>query len=222
MELTEISDRIDTELNSFDGGISVDEYEKSLYLTKVQKKMYYDLLKAFEMNGIITHLLKPFLKDAVITTLAVPTPIAIPGAQYFELPVDIEKIVYETATLNIPADESLHGKVTDVRATKIAEMSYKMDNPFSEPDATETIRVISEKSTSDLAELHAAAPISAYNIKYLKKILPIVLEALPDGLTIDGVGIATNTVFNDEMLDTIIDGVVKSILKDKLLQKQNV
>ena len=67
MDLNEISDQLDTRLKSFEGGISADEYEKSLYLSRVQKDIYYELLKAFEQNGIIANALKPFVVNLEIT-----------------------------------------------------------------------------------------------------------------------------------------------------------
>lgn len=222
MDLTEISDRIDLRLNTFNKGISVDEYEKSLYLTTAQKEMYYDLLKVFEVDGIITNILKPFVVEYTSTTLVVISG-AVAGAQYMEIPQEVEKIIYDTAKLNVPLDPLLHNKITRVQAVKAAELVYKLDSPFREPNSTETLRVIVRKNdTNNLVELHAAGVIGQYDLKYFKTITPIILESLPTGLTIDGVSSATNTLFNDEMLDKIIERTVLSILQDNTVQKQNV
>lgn len=215
MELTTISNIIDTRLNSFDGGMSVDEYEKSLYLTKAQRIFYKELLKTFEENGIITNLLKPFVKDIIITTTGTYTG-AITGAQFFELPLTVEKIIYETATITGPY-------VTNVIPIKAAEFRYKNDNPFRTPNNEETFRIIVEETdTKNLVELHANATVTSYNIKYFKTIIPIVLETLPTGLVIEGVSAATPTEFNEEVLDKIVDTAVLLILQDKTVQKQSI
>lgn len=215
MELETISDIIDTRLNGFDGGISVDEYEKSIYLTKVQKDFYYGVLKTFEENGIITNILKPFVKDAIVVAAPAGTPVtAVTGSQFFVLPSDVEKIIYETATLTL---DSVETRVKHVRA---GDMVYTKDNPFRNPDQTETLRVIAEKtSTENLVELHSISVLTNYKIKYFKTIIPIVLETLPTGLSIEGVSAATNTEFNKEVLNKIIDTVVLLILQDKTVQK---
>lgn len=221
MELTEISDRIDLLLKSFEGGISADEYEKSLQLTEAQKNIYYSLLKVFEQNGIITNVLKPFLVNEISTTAPSSTPVAaIAGGQYFVVPNDIEKIIYETAELDVASDPLLHQRVTRVMATKVAEMSLKQDNPFRAPDKTETLKVISEKtSTENVVELHAIANIGSYSIKYFKTVTPIILENLPDGLTVDGLSAETNTLFNDEVLVQIIENAASAIMRGSVLQK---
>ncbi len=225
MELAEISNRIDVRLNSFNKGISVDEYEKSLYLTRAQKDIYYELLKEFEQTGIITNMLKPFVVNVNISpglTGTNPEDI-ISGAQYFALPDGVEKIIYETATLDVAGNPLLDGRVTRVIATKAAEMVLKKDNPFKTPDKTETLRIIAIKtSTDNVVELHAIANIGTYSIKYFKTILPIVLESLPDSLTVDDVSAETNTEFNDDVLKTIIERTVMYILQDNSIQKQNV
>jgi len=222
MELTEISDRLDVKLKSFEGGISADEYEKSLYLSKVQKDIYYGLLSIFEQNGIITNTLKPFVLNAAITASATVTPDAISGAQYFVLPIGVEKIIYETAELDIVSDPLLHQRITRVYDTKAAEMAYKQDNPFREPNKDETLKIISQKTSSENSvELHAIADISTYRIKYFKTIHPIILENLPTGLSIDAIISETNTEFNDDVLTRIIDGAALAILQNSAIQ-QNV
>jgi len=214
MELFEISDRIDTRLKTFDTGISVDEYEKSLYLTKAQKEIYYELLQNFEQTQIITHDLEPFVVEYSETTSTPGT--IIQNSYIFQLPDDIAKLIYESAILS-DANPVLDGRVTKVKPIRISETDYKLDSPFRKPDRDNTLRIISGE---DKAELLAVTTIGEYRVKYLKEVEPIILEDLPDGLTIDEVSVATNTEFNDEILNKVIDLALRYILVDAGIQAQ--
>ena len=203
MELFEISDRIDTRLKSFEAGISVDEYEKSLYLSKVQKDIYYEYLKAFEDTQVISYDLKPFVVDYITSTQATPPVSAIQGSQVFQMPDNVAKIIYESAVIA--------NRFTRVIPIRISDANYKMESPFRTPNRDETLRVIRE---GDVAELLAYDTVDEYRVKYFEEIEPIILEDLPDDLTIDGIKIANNTKFNDDILNKIIDITVKLILGD--------
>jgi hypothetical protein len=112
MELLEISDIIDTKLGTFDKGISLDEYEKSLYLTSAQTKVYDELIHAFEMNGDLSKDLEPFIEDVSLPvvaltdvgpelSLALYTPNYTLGAGWtFGIePYRIEKLIVGTGTV---------------------------------------------------------------------------------------------------------------------------
>jgi len=223
MVLTEISDLLDTKLNTFDKGISVDEYEKSLYLTSAQTKVFDEYLKIFEVNGDISKDLEPFIKESTITSTVVRTSI-IANSIFFAMPTDLRKAVYEVAILN-SSDVLLNGKEVKVIKTKLAEVNRKLTNPFRIPNYEEVLRVLTYDESSDsVAELvpPSGATISSYKIKYIKNLLPIVLEDLPDNLEIEGVSTATNSEFHTETLDKIIDLAVTIILNDKRIAKSEV
>lgn len=216
MSLEEISDIIDTNLSSYEMGIKLDEYEKSLYLTRAQNMIYNELLQLFEKDGLISKDLEPFIQESVITTPLARTG-SIANSIFFQLPTDLRKIVYEAATLS-SSDPLLSNRVVKSIKTKLAEVSRKMNSPFRESNYEEILRVVTEDESSvSVAELipPTGCTFTNYRIKYIQKVTPIVLEDLPDGLEIESVSSATNSKFNTEKLTQIIDLCIQLILKDK-------
>jgi len=214
MELFEISDRIDTRLKTFDVGISVDEYEKSLYLTKAQKIVFYEHLKVFEDTNIISKALKPFLVDYVTISKVVGLSKAIPWSQLFSLPENVEKITYETAIFEEPNVPAIDGTEAHIRYVRAADIAHNVESPFRTPGLKEVLKVI---RGDNVVELLAEYNLREYRAKYFRTAPPIILENLPDNLTIDEISIESNSLFNDDILDIIIDLAVKTILNDTAL-----
>jgi hypothetical protein len=221
MTLAEISDLLDTRLNTFDKGVSVDEYEKSLYLTYAQNRVYEELINVFEANGDVSKDLEPFIKEQIITSTVARTGV-IANSIFFNMPSDLRKTVYETVLLS-SADAILDGKEIKVIKTKLAEVVHKIGNPFREPNYEETMRVVTtDEIANSVAEIiqPEGATIVNYKIKYLEEITPIVLEDLSSlGLEIEGVSAATNSKFHTEKLNIIIDLAIGLILQDKVVPK---
>jgi len=229
MTVEEISDIIDTRLGTFDIGISVDEYEKSLYLTRAQNSIYDSLIKMFEINGDLSKDLEPFIAESIITIPLVRTPSIIANSIFFPLPATSRKVVAETAVLSHPTDLLLDGKLVKVIHVKLAEVSRKINSPFRIPNYEEIWRIVTSEETistvvTPIAELvpPSGAGISSYTIKYIAKVTPIVLEDLPTGLDIEGVSLETNSKFNTEILNKIIDLAIGLILQDKSVTKSEV
>ena len=225
MELTEISDRIDIRINTFEVPIEVDEYEKSLYLTRAQKSIYSSMCDEFELTGILSNFVQPFIKDFV-TAYPIVTSVKqslISNTTSIVVPSDYYKVIFESAYLKSTLPKYSNKEVKVIK-TRIAEVPYKIDNPFRKPNDKEILRVVAtNEDTNDLFEfiLPESTELLMYSCKYLKQIKPIILEALPDGLTIENEVGPLNTVFIDEVTEKIIDLAVMSILQDKtaLIQK---
>jgi len=240
MELLEISDLIDTKLNTFSGGLSVDEYEKSLYLTQAQLMVYNEMLSAFESSGDLSKEMEPFLKETILTTpVETRTGITIASSIFFILPADVRKLVYEEVELSSQSSALLNGKIAKVIFSKLSDVSRKLRCPFNEPNYEEVIRVSAQDNITvtpgvdplpDIITIDpvvellppTGAEIAQYRIKYLEKVPPIILEDLPDDLNIEGVSTATNSKYNSQRLNKIIDLAVTLILRDKSLTTGSV
>jgi hypothetical protein len=228
MELKEISDKIDIRLNSFEKKIFVDEYEKSIYLTRAQNAMYKEMCNVFEETEIIDTYMHPFLKEFVTEPVIekVNKIGLLNNTINIVVPSDIYMVVWEKALLS-SSDLKYNNKEVRVVKTRIAEVPYKVENPFRKPDQHEILRVITgNRDTRYLYELLLPenTGLLQYSCKYLKDIRPIILEELPDGLVIEGETGPLNTEFIDEVLEKLIDIAVMSILQDKtaVQQQQNV
>ena len=227
MDLKEISDKIDIKLNSFEKSIYADEYEKSIYLTRAQNALYKEMVNNFETTEIIDTYLHPFMKEYVTSSTieSLAKPKIVPGAVNIVVPSDIYLVTWESAVLG-SNDVKYNNKEVKILKTRIAEALYKTDNPFRKPNNKEILRLITA-NIDDRYLWELILPVNThliqYRCKYLKDIRPIILEDLPDGLTIEGESVAINTEFIDEKLEEIIDIAVMSIIKDKTaVQQQNV
>lgn len=228
MELTEISDRIDIKINTFEIPIEVDEYEKSLYLTRAQKLVYSQMCDEFELTGILSNFVQPFIKEffTEYPVVTIPKQTLIHNSINIVVPDDYYKIVLEKAYLK-STDSKYNNREVKVIKTRVANVMYVQDNPFRMPNNKEIIRIVAANEyTNDLFELVLPenTELLQYSCKYLKQIKPIILEALPDSLTIEDEAGPMNTEFIDEIMEKIIDLAVMSILQDKtaMSQKQNV
>lgn|SRR4030042_2075832 len=224
MELTEISDRIDIMLNAFELPIEIDEYEKSIYLTKAQQVIYKQLCDSFEIDGNIHHYLQPFLKDFITTY---PVDIVekehlIKNGVSIVVPSDIFKIVLEKAYL-ASTDTKYNNREVKILKSRLSEIPYKEVNPFRKPNEKELLRIADANESSDLFELILPdnSELIRYQCRYLPLIDPIILEGLPDGLTIDDQTGPMNTLFDDEVIEQIIELTVLSIKQDRTAN-QNV
>lgn len=227
MELTEISDRIDILLNAFELPIEVDEYEKSIYLTRAQQTVFRTMAQAFEINGEVSKYLQPFLKD-FITSYPIDKVIkeSISGSNTVSIvvPNDIFKIVLDKAYLG-SEDTRYNNREVKVLASKLADVINKIDNPFRKPNEKEIIRISdSNEYINDQIEflLPDNSEILRYQCRYLPFPQPIILEELPDTLTIDGETGPLNTKFDDDILEQIIDLAVLLIKQDKTVVNKNV
>lgn len=224
MELTEISDRIDVMLNAFELPIEIDEYEKSIYLTKAQQVIYRQLCDAFEIDGNIHHYLQPFLKDFATTypVEIVEKEHLIKNAVSIVVPSDIFRIVLEKAYI-ASTDTQFNNREVKILKSRLSEIPYKEDNPFRKPNEKEILRIADVNESEDLFELILPdnSELIRYQCRYLPLVDPIILEALPDGLTIDNQTGPLNSLFDDEVIEQIIELTVLSIKQDRAAN-QNV
>jgi len=224
MELTEISDRIDAKLNTYEIPIEVDEYEKSIYMTMAQKLFYKNICDHFEEDGTIAVYLQPFVNE-FITTLPINTvtkPKMVNDSINIVVPNDIYRVIWEKAILKSVLPK-YNLKEVKVLKTNIDTIPYKLDNPFRQPNNKEIYRIITGNvPTAEVFELILPkdTELLQYTCKYLRDIEPIILEQLPIDLTIEGIRGPSNTDFIHEIVDQIIDMAVEMIRKDKLAVSQ--
>jgi len=214
MELAQVSNKIDTKLNSFiPGGVQKDEYEKSLYLTQAQDIFYESLLSAFENTSNMSVALTPFIQNITITTAA-PT---IFGGHAIQLGVVARKILRERVKVTSISHPIYDGKDLKVSEERLAEIEESLKNPFRVPNEVEALRVMMESLAFDSIELYIPpwASLTSYNAIIARVLDPLILEDLPDALTIKDQNLATaDILFSDEDMDKIIDLAVNLILRD--------
>lgn len=231
MTTSEMSDAFTTLLNSFntkalfgnqDSGreIVLDEYEKSIFLTKAQEELVVGLYngknpfgESFESTEELRRYLEGLVKTKVYNRTEETNGTAVSfNSIFFTLPdnlafITMEQVIYDDDSLGC-ANGNL---VTVVPATQ-DEYGKIKNNPFRGPTKYRVIRL---DHGDNKVELVSKYNIKEYLIRYLSKPTPIILEDLPNGLTIDGIGKETECMLNNILHDTILNRAVQLAIQSK-------
>lgn len=177
MTIKEISDEFDVMLNNSGTNAVLDEYEKSVLLTKAQEEVVRELYKSvFEQSEYGRETLKTLIKIAKYDHLEV----LLKNKRYIaeiDIPKDIMYIISEQAFIN--------NKCNDIAVSVLPithdELSDIVDNPFRGTTERRVLRLDINSGVKLISNYN----IEAYSITYLKIPAPIILVTLPDGLSIN-------------------------------------
>lgn len=75
--------------------------------------------------------------------------------------------------------------------------------------------------SNDVVELVSKYDIGTYTMRYMTKPTPIILENLPNELTINGVGIKTECILHTALHRVILDRAVRYALNSKINNNNN-
>lgn len=206
--------------------IVLDEYEKSLYLTKAQEEVVVNLYNgknpygdSFEGTEEMRRYLESLVKTKVYSTeeQVNGTGVSI-GSVFYRLPEDVAFITMEQVTYE---DEDLgcySGSVAAVYPVTQDEYSRIKNNPFRGPTRYKVIRLDTGNNTVELVSKYK---IGEYLLKYLARPEPIILEDLPNDLTIEGRGEHSECKLNSILHGTILERAVQMALQAKGISVSN-
>ena len=230
MTTQEFSDGFDTLVSSyrrfkdFDkkeelDSIEFDEYEKSFWLTKAQLEIvlsYYTGRNpaglSFEETEEVRRYLDSLVKTSILTTPIQGTKV-YSDSVFYELPSDLAFITLEQVTFS-DSGKCWDGKTVEVVPARQDEWGRLKRNPFRGPNEHRALRLDAGEKTVEIAAKH---PIGSYLVRYLAKPEPIVLEDLPNELTIDGVSTAQTCKLTEALHQTILETAVELALQSKRL-----
>lgn len=229
MTTEEFSNEFDTLLNSYSNteffgktskNIEVDEYEKSIFLTKSQEEIIIDLYNgknpfkdSFEKTEEIRSYLKELIKTYK-TSIKEENYIGLSKySTFFKLPDDLWFITYESVDLK-------DNKLGCIDGTNILVMPITQDeyhkiklNPFRN---TNERRVLRLDYSERLVELISKYNINSYLVRYISKPTPIILSDLPDELTINGLKYKTECELNPVIHRAILEKAVRLAIISKV------
>lgn len=166
------------------------EYEKSLCLTQAQEALVLDIYSgklgsSFESTEEVTDYLSPLVKQATYTTKVEGKGLDSRSV-FFNIDTDIwfktgEKAIIKDDSLK--CGNSIEREVDVVPVTQDALYRTK-NSPFRGPNERRILRLDCE---ANKVELISKYPIESYTIRYLSKPEPIILDNLPEGLTINDI-----------------------------------
>jgi len=206
---------------------NIDEYEKSVYLTKAQlelvKNHFHPLgnkyRDGFEQSSKRRADLKELIVNHISTTQIASSSGISPDSKYFQIPDNVFLIIQESAIIS-NSDECLDGKILNVVPKTHDEYNIQKDNPFKKPNDKIVWRVDYQK-LAGLSNVELISPytISTYKVRYIKYPEPIVLVNLTttypgEGLTIDGVSTSQTCELNENIHREILDRAVELAIAD--------
>lgn len=239
MTTKEFSDAFDALLNGYStqmnfgdsasmGGMVLDEYEKSLFLTQAQEQIIVELYtgrndktSSFEKTEELRSNLKGLIRTATLTESDEDFRGISKYSKFFILPDDVLFITYEAATLSDEKAGCRNGAVISVIPVTQDEFDRVMNNPFRQASKRRALRL---DNGLDVAEIVTKYDIKDYTIRYLSKPTPIVLANLAevsiDGVSIDGVDTITECKLDSAMHRYILERAVALAIASRGIQNK--
>lgn len=218
----EFSDGFSTLLNSFGitPNITLDEYEKSTFLTNAQEELIIDIYsgrnvvygKSFEQTEEIRRYLSNLVETYETSTKVTGKLGLSQDSVFFEIPQDTWFITYEVAFLKDSRLGCWDGIEACVVPLPQDDLYRAKDNPFRGPSKDRVLRL---DIKSNLAELISKYNVDKYLMRYISQPTPIILEDLPDGLSINGVSTESECELNPVVHRAILERAVQLAIISK-------
>lgn len=206
--------------------IEFDEYEKSLYLTKAQEELVISLYSgknpygdSFEKTEEMRRYLSILIEDDNPAEILNSTrkPLSLDDCHaFYTLPNDLWYITYEAASVT---KDVCGGDVTlDIYPVRQDEYHKVRKNPFRGANSR---RVLRADLSDGIVELISKYPIKDYYVRYLRRPLPIILEDMPEGVTINSINKATDCELHEGLHQKIVEMAVMMALQSKGINVNN-
>lgn len=233
MNINEFSNEFDILLNSHLAetefgkqdsyvAIKLDEYEKSVFLTKAHKSIVTDLYTGalgapFESVEQNRRYLATYLKD-YNKELSESDLISKYNVKCYNVtvPSDCMDILLEQAVIN--DDTCFTGRYMKVTPVTRDELNSVVNNPFRGITDRQILRMDSENSI----ELLTKWKLSSYYMSYIRRPKPIILVSLEGtDLSIDGLQEVTECEANPDIHQMILEQAVTMAIRTRINPQQN-
>lgn len=225
MTVDEFSNEFDTLLNSYSialptgitDPIALDEYEKSVYLTKSQEQIVIGLYtgkidgdsfeSTEEIRRYLSNLVQTFETNEKLTGYLGLSRTSM----FFRIPKDVWFITYESATLEDERLECLNN--TEAVIVPITQDDYyrTSKNPFRGPTKGRALRL---DLKDEIVEIISDYNIDRYLIRYLAKPTPIILTDLAN-TSINGIKVKTECALDESIHKMILERAVRLAFETK-------
>ena len=196
----------------------LDEYEKSVFLTNSQEKVLIGLYNGSILGNSFenTEETRRYL-ESVIKTYSTSNKIEgqeglTKDSVFYNLPDDLWFITYESASLIDTRLGCLNNTVASVIPVTQDDFYNIYNNPFR---GASDKRVLRLDVKDNRVELVSRYNIDKYLVRYIAKPNPIILEDLPDNLSINALNKKTecelNPILHRVILNTAVDMAKQSM-----------
>ena len=222
MTTEEFSNEFDTLLNSYSttevfgntpSTVELDEYEKSVFLTKAQEEIVigtYNGKNQFEDSFESTEEIRRYLSSLIKTYTTTDKKVEYTGLSkssvFFELPDDLWFITYEAVNLKDDGLGCISGENISVIPITQDEYHRIKKNPFRGTNERRALRL---DLNNEVVEIISKYNIEKYLVRYLSRPAPIILTDLTDNLSINGISVKTECELNPVVHRAILERAVK-------------
>ena len=236
MTINDFSSQFDVLLNSYaipakfgstdnPGTIELDEYEKSLLLTKSQEDLVIGLYSgrntfeaSFEETEELRRYLANFVKEARLEPITSTAGIIgiNSNSKFFTLPDNLMFITYESVEIS---DGKCDGMSTlEVYPVRQDEYNRIKKNPFRGANDRRALRL---DLSEGVIEIVSKYTVSSYYLRYLRKLAPIVLADFGDEQSIEGVSSISECELPESVHQRILERAVMLALQSRGYSAQN-
>lgn len=222
MTTQEFSNEFDTLLNSYSTvppygdenklDITLDEYEKSVFLTKAQEEIVVESYtgknqfgESFERTEEIRRYLSDLVRTVVLSDKLTGHVGLSKTSMFFQLPEDVWFITYESATLKDERLGCLDGEEATIVPVTQDEYYRIAKNPFRGPSKGRAVRL---DIGDGVIEIISDYNIDKYLVRYLSRPKPIVLVDLSE-LSVNGIKVRTECELNPVIHRAILERAVR-------------
>jgi hypothetical protein len=230
MTVSDFSSYFDTQLNSYaktanfgstdnPATIELDEYEKSLFLTKSEQDYVIDLYSgrnslgaSFEETEELRRYLANLVKEAKLDPITTTTGILgmDSKSKFFTLPEDLMFITYESVEISDgKCDDMTHLDVIPVRQDEYHKIKK---NPFRGANDRRALRL---DLSDGVVEIISKYTVAEYYVRYLRKLKPIILVNLGNENSIDGYNTAMNSEVHESLHQRILEIAVQMAIQSR-------
>lgn len=231
MNITDFSDGFSTMLNSYalipvpgttdnPSTIELDEYEKSLLLTKSQEDIALELYTGRNNIGASfeeTEELRRYLANLVVESELSPiqNTAGVLGidskSKFFTLPENLWFITYESVQLGEDAPCG-NGSRMDVIPVRQDEYNKIRKNPFRGANNRRALRL---DLSDGVIEIVSKFTVLKYYLRYLRRIKPIILVNLGNENSIRGLSSITESELPESLHQRILERAVMMALQSR-------
>ena len=226
MNREDFSHGFDVLLNSYNApaDISLNEHEKSVFLTNAQETLVTDLYtgkntsdESFEKTEELRRYLSPMIKEANLDPITTTSGNILgmeSSSKFFTLPDDLWFITYESVMVSDSKCENMSS--LGVFPVRQDEYHKIRKNPFRGANNRRALRL---DLSDNVIEIISSLTVASYYVRYLRKLKPIILVDLPDGLTINNISEATDCELHESLHQRILEMAVRMALRSKTIGK---
>lgn len=206
--------------------VRLDEFEKSQFLTKAQEEYVISLYngknpygEGFEQTEELRRYLANLVREAELSPITTSNgvPLGVSSkSKFFTLPPDLWFITYESVKLSDAKCEEMNTQ--DVYPVRQDEYHKIKKNPFRGANERRALRLDLSEGNIEIISTHE---VSKYYLRYLRKVKPILLIKLSDGLELEGFSTPQECELHESLHQRILELAVRMALQSKGISVRN-